>query len=408
MPRYSYRAYGATGRLEIGEVSAGSRAGALEALAARRFVPVEIDERAPGREEKWWQREVMGGGRLSTPHLAMFTRELASLVKAELPIDEALRIAAAQPALPARVKRIDEALLVAVREGRSFSDALAAEKGAFPEFYWRLVKAGEAGGSLAAVLEDLAQLLDRTAEARAQTGTALVYPAVLVVAAIVAAGVITGLLLPAIMPIFEDAGATPPAFLRALAAAHDGFASWWPVLAGLAALLAAGFLAARSNSETRAAIDRAVLHLPAVGRFVRERETARFARTFAVLVRNGVPALDAVTIAAGAARNRAYRASLAAAADEMRQGASLSQPLMRSGLYPDLFLRLAVIGEETGHLDVMHLRAAEIYEASQARQLKRITTLITPVLTLLIGLVVGGLVLSVMGAILSVDELVLK
>ena len=408
MPRYSYKAYGPNGSLETGEIAAASRGGALEALAHRGKFPIDLAESGSVVPLKWWQREVFAPGALSTSQLAIFTRELASLAKAELPIDDALRIVAVQPSMPPRLRQINSDLAERVREGQSLSEALAAQGSAFPEFYWRLVRAGEAGGSLSGVLDDLSALLERSAEVRAQVGSSLVYPAVLVVAALAAVAVISGVLLPAIMPMFEDAKATPPLLIRALAAAHDAVVRNWAVL-GLAMVAAAGGLfAAFRNPAALAAVDRLLLRLPVVGRFITERETARFSRTFAALIRNGVPVLDAVRIAGGVLTNRVFAETVRTASEDIREGSVLSAPLLRSGIFPDLFLRLAVVGEETGHLDAMHLRAAEIFEASQARQLQRLTTLITPVLTLVIGAIVGTLIISVMGAILSVNELALQ
>ena len=306
MPRYSYKAYGQGGSLETGEIAAASRGSALEALAHRGKFPVDLAESGAAVPVKWWQREVFAAGTLPVGQLAVFTRELASLAKAELPIDEALRIIAVQPAIPARLRQINSDLAERVREGQSLSEALAAQGAAFPEFYWRLVRAGEAGGSLSGVLDDLSALLERSAEVRAQIGSSLVYPAVLVVAALAAVAVIAGVLLPAIMPMFEDAKATPPLLIRSLAAAYDGLTRNWPLLAVAVSALTAGLVAASRNEAARMSMDRAMLRLPVVGRFIAERETARFARTFAALIRNGVPVLDAVRIAGGVLTNRVF------------------------------------------------------------------------------------------------------
>lgn len=408
MPRYTYRAYGTNGALETGEISAASRGSALDVLSHRGQVAVELIESGTAAPVKWWQREVFAPGKLPVAQLALFTRELASLAKAELPIDEALRIVAVQPSIPSRLRQINADLVERVREGQSLSEALAAQAGAFPDFYWRLVRAGEAGGALGPVLDDLAILLERSAEVRAQAGSSLVYPAVLVVAAVAAVGVISGVLLPAIMPLFEDAKSTPPFLISMLAAVHDALARNWIFVLAVIGACAGALLAAARHEPSRAAIDAMLLRLPVIGRFIRERETARFSRTFAALIRNGVPVLNSVRIAGGVLSNRVFVETLRVASEEIRQGGVLSRPLERSGIFPDLFLRLAVVGEQTGHMETMHLRAAEIFEASQARQLQRLTTMITPVLTLIIGAIVGTLILSVMGAILSVNDLAMQ
>lgn len=408
MPRYTYKAYGAEGNLASGEIAAATREGALEALSRRGQIPFDLVEAAAAGALPWWQREVFGSGRLSSQSLATFTREIASLVKAELPIDETLRIVAVQPMLPARLRQITNTTLERVLEGESLSEALTAQGRAFPEFYARLIKSGEMSGSLAAVLDDLAKVLERTAETRAKVGAALVYPAVLLLAAVAAIGVILTVLIPSLLPIFEDAGVQPPALIRALSAIQSFVAANW--LAGL--LVLAGFLAGLALAFTsppfRLALDRALLKLPLIGGLIERRETARLSRTLAVLTRNGVPILDTMRIAGGVLTNRAYAQAVETAGDEIKEGGTLSGPLTRSGLFPDLFLRLTAVGEKTGQLDVMQLRVAEIYEAAVERQVERLTALITPVLTLVIGGIVGGLIISVMGAIFSVNDLALK
>ena len=148
MPRYSYKAYDQKGARVEGELAAATREGALEALVRRGQYPVEIVEGGPPPDIKGWNREVFGSGRLSLATLAMFTRELTSLVKADLPIDECLRLVALQPMIPLKLRLTVKNVLARVVEGESLSDALAAQGAAFPEFYWRLVRAGEASGSL--------------------------------------------------------------------------------------------------------------------------------------------------------------------------------------------------------------------------------------------------------------------
>jgi general secretion pathway protein F len=408
MPRFTYKAYTAQGSVAFGEIAAATREGALEALSKRGQIAFDLSEALASASVPWWQREVFGSGRLSSQNLAMFTRELASLVKAELPIDEALRIVAVQPMLPARLRQITNATLEQVLEGESLSSALSAQGRAFPEFYARLVKSGELSGSLPDVLDDLAKVLERTAETRAKVGAALVYPLVLLVAALAAIGVILAVLIPALLPVFEDAGVPPPVLIRTLAALQRAAASHWQaVLAALAALALGLVMAARSN-RLRLKLDRALLRLPLIGSLIERRETARFARTLAVLTRNGVPILDTMRIAGGVLSNRAYSQAVKAAGEEIKEGGTIAGPLTRCGLFPDLFLRLTAVGEKTGHLDAMQLRIAEIYESAVERQVERLTALITPVLTLLIGGVVGGLIISVMGAIFSVNDLALK
>ena len=203
----------AQGAIGSGTIAASSREGALEVLARRGQIAFDLTETTTAAQLPWWQREVFGSGHLGATHLATFTRELASLIKAEIPIDEALRIVAVQPMLPARLRQITSRCLDRVLQGAALSEALAAQRTAFPEYYHRLVKAGEASGALGDVLIDLAKVTERASETRARVGSALVYPAVLLLAALIAIAVIVSVLVPAILPIFEDAGTQPPALI---------------------------------------------------------------------------------------------------------------------------------------------------------------------------------------------------
>ena len=408
MARFNYKAYDASGSFGSGEIAAQTREGALETLARRGQIPVELTEAAAASTTAWWQREVFGSGRIGAQNLATFTRELASLVKAEIPIDEALRIVAVQPMLPARLRQITNASLERVMEGEALSGALQAQGQAFPEFYYRLIKAGEASGALSDVLVDLAKVLERSAETRSRVTSALVYPAVLLLAAVVALAVILTVLIPTILPIFEDAGAKPPLLIQVLSAFQKFLAQHWVSVLGMAltAIVALAILA--QSPAVRLRLDRFWLRVPLIGGLIERRETARLARTLSVLTRNGVPILDSLRISSGVMSNRAYMQAISRAGDEVKEGGTLTAPLTRSGLFPDLFLRLTAVGEKTGQLDTMQLRVAEIYEAAVERQVERLTSLITPILTLIIGGCVGGLIISVMSAIFSVNDLALK
>ena len=408
MARYRYKAYDQRGSLTDGEIEARSREAALEGLHRKGLFPLEVADDKPAARQKWWEREIMGGGPLPLAGLALFTRELATLIKAELPLDESLRIVGLQPLIPQRVRATTRAVHQAVREGASLSDAMAQRSSDFPEYYWRLIQAGEASGSLGDVLDDLSTYLERSNEVRAQVGSALVYPAVLLVAAVVAVGVILTVLIPTVMPLFADAGAEPPATLKALVAAQQLVANNWVIALGLTGLAIAGAVSAFRNPALRLKLDRAMLKLPVVGTLIGNRETARLARTLATLTRNGVPMLQAVAISGAVLSNRAFKRAVEEAGEELKEGGGLSKPLEASGLFTDLSLRLIAVGEQTGQLDTMLMRVAGIYEATVQRQLARFLSLLTPILTLFIGFVVGSLILSVMSAIMSVNDLALQ
>lgn len=408
MPKFRYRAYDERGSLIEDDIETGTREAAVEALHRRGLFTLDIAESQPVSTLRWWEREVFGGGSLPVKGLAIFTRELATLIRADIPLDECLRIVALQPLMPSRVRNCTHALLESVRQGSSLSSAMAKRGAEFPEYCWRLVEAAEASGSLADVFEDLAAFLERSDEVRKQVGSALLYPAILMFAAAIAIGVILTVLLPTVLPLFADAGAKPPQFLQFLVDMQMFVSANWLLTLILCVLLAVAATVALRNASLRLWLDRMVLRVPLLGRLITNSETARFSRTLATMIRNGVPILDGLRISGAVLKNRSFSQAVNQATIAVKEGGMLSQPLERVGLFPELALRLTAVGEQTGQLDPMLMRVAVIYEATTQREISRLMTLLTPALTLIIGGIVGGLILSVMSAILSVNDLALQ
>ena len=405
MPRYNYRAYDQSGKLIRGTREAVSQEAVLVALHSDGLFPLDVNHSTVGTQTPWWEREVFGGGAMPADSLMLFTRELATLLKADLPVDESLKIISVQPLLPARVRRVADAVYEAVRGGDSLAGALKARGSEFNEHFWRLAQAGEASGSLADTIDDLATFLERSGEARSKLASALVYPMVLFAAAIGAVTVVMTVLLPTVVPLFKEAGARLPPALQFLINVQEFAIAYWPLLAGLVIVTFLLSVAALRNPHLRLQLDRLMLRLPVVGPLVVAHETARFARTFATMSRNGVPILEALRLSSGVMRNRVFASAIASASDSVKSGSRLAESLLSAGIFPELAMRLLTIGEQTGQVEVMLMRVATIFEAAMQRQLLRILTLLTPILTLLIGLSVGGLMLTVMNAILSVNEL---
>lgn len=408
MPRYSYKAYDQTGALLSGAIDVATREAALQALSARGQMAVEVSETGEASPLPWWQREVFTTKGLSDGERLMLTRELATLLKAELPLDEALGIVVLMPGLGVRVRALAGRILDRVREGQSLSQALAGQGNAFPEFYWRLVRAGEASGSLGDVLGELSTLLERSSDMRSRVASAMLYPLLLMAAAFAAVLVIMLVLLPAVMPLFAEAGVEPPLALRMMSSAHAAVTGHWQVSGLALGILVLAALVLRNDAGFRATRDKLVLRLPVIGRLTTMRETGRFCRTMSALLKNGVPLLDALRSTAGVLTNRVYVEATRALAGAVAEGATLSQQMQASKLFSELSVRLAAAGEKTGQVDGMLARTAAIHEAMLERDVDRMTKLIGPVLTLFIGIFTGGLILSVMQAILSINDLALR
>lgn len=407
MPRYNYQAYDQHGALTKGSINAQSRLTALDAIHQQGQYPLLISEGTAAPAERWWQREVFGSRALPVADLGQFTRELALMTSADLPLDETLRMVSLQPLVSSRTRLLAAKLHERVREGASFSEALE-ESQRFPEFYWRLVRAGEAGGSLTAVLDELALLLERALEMRRQIGTALLYPLTLIAAAVGAMIVIATVLVPTMVPLFRDAGVALPVVVQVMVDLTSMVSRNWLAVVVLIIGSTIGAIAASRNDRFLLWRDRMLLALPIVGRLIRNREMARFARTVSTLIHNGVALLEAVRITTNVHQNSNFATVARDAAESLKEGRSLSSELAVSGLFSELAVRLVGIGEHTGQLDAMLMRTAIIYETALQRELARLMSLVSPILTLLIGALVGTLMLSVMNALLSLNELAIK
>ena len=233
----------------------------MEALQRQGHFPLEVTEGAAPSDQRWWEREVFGGGHLSLSDLALFTHELASLVKADLPLDEALRIVSLQPLMSAKIRKVTHKVLNAILEGNSLSGALEGCGTDFPEYYWRLVQAGEASGSIGEVLDDISAFLERSSEMRGQIGSALLYPAILLAAAGGALVVIMTVLLPTLLPLFKDAGAALPPTIKFLVDAQTVVAQNWVAIPIVLTGVVAAVIAANQNQGLRLWFHRARLRL---------------------------------------------------------------------------------------------------------------------------------------------------
>ena len=402
MPTFRYRAYGAQGDLAEGSIEASSPDTASEALWDQGLIPFQLHA-TRGAEEPWWRRDLTGGRNPKGADLASFTREFSTLAAAEIPLDDALRIVSEQQAAP-RMRAIVKGLLADVLNGSTLSDAMQ-KCPVFPADYLSVVRAGEVGGTLGQVLEELADLLERRMEIRARIQSSLVYPAVLVGLSLVSLAAIIGGLLPSITPIFAENGKPVPAGIKMLVAVQARWVEISVLVFGLAFILATGAATALRRPPLRLAFDRFKLRLPMLGRLVLQQETARFGRTLGTLLKAGVPLIQAATSAQAVVANRHLAAGLERAIEAIREGAALHLALAREAMLPPLALRMISVGEEVGKLDQMLKRVAVTFEQQTDRSIERFMTMLTPALTVAIAGLVGGLIMTLVNAILSINEL---
>jgi len=305
----------------------------------------------------------------------------------------------------ARYRAVLVALRDAVRNGGSLAEALAQQQRSFPRLYVGLVRAGEAGGTLAGTLDHLATLLERQRTLAATLQSAMVYPLILLVAAIGSIALLLTEVLPQFVPLFEQSGAALPRPTQVLIAigALVGDDGAYAALALLVLLLVSR--QALRVPRLRLAADRLVLHLPVAGGLVREVLAARFTRTLGTLLLNGVPLIAALGITRDALGNLAGVAAVDSAVLSVKGGAGLAPPLERAGIFPPRAIHLLRLGEETARLGPMALRAAEIHEEQARHKVQRLVALLGPTITIVMGAAIAGIFASLMLAMLSLNDL---
>lgn len=407
MPAFRYRAVvPASGQIKAGLLEGASPAAVITQLRRDGLMPLEAVEAKARTTPVAGAKSLRPSAALrkGLPHAL---GELAVLLGAGLPLDRALAIVVEHVPHPA-LQAAFAALRDRVKAGMPLSAAIAEEAGVFPPMAAALAEAGEASGRLDVTLSRLAETLDRAEALRQTVGSALVYPCILLV---VAVGVILIMLL-VVVPQFEslmtDMGGKVPTATALVMAASRAVRDWGlPALAALAGLVA---LAARGlrRPAFRAAADARVLRLPLLGAAVTSAETARFARILGILVESGVQLPAALAIAARALGNIHMAKAIAQVAEGVKEGGGLSAPLAATRLFPPIALSFLRTGEETAQLGLMLTRLADVLDREVRTATQRMVTLLTPTITVLLGLTVAGIIAALFSAILGLNDLAIQ
>lgn len=402
MAAFEYRALDPQGRQRKGILEADSSRQVRQMLRERQLAPLEV---TAARQQE------AGGGRwqlrrgISAAELALLTRQLATLVQAALPIEEALGAAAAQ-AGSARIQAMLLAVRARVLEGHSLAEALKAFPAAFPELYRATVAAGEHAGHLGPVLERLADYTEQRQQSRQKIQLALLYPMILMIASLAIVGFLLGYVVPDVVRVFIDSGQELPTLTRGLIAVSDGVRDWgWLALPLLIAALFAARRALRDEA-LRLRWHRLLLRLPLLGGLLRTTECARFASTLAILTRSGVPLVEALGIASQVIGNLLIRGEVREAARKVREGGSLTRALEATGQFPPMMLHMIASGERSGELDQMLARTASTQESDLAARVAVLVGLFEPFMLVFMGATVLVIVLAILMPILSLNQLV--
>ncbi|MEB5168234.1 GspF family T2SS innner membrane protein variant XcpS [Pseudomonas aeruginosa] len=404
MAAFEYLALDPSGRQQKGVLEADSARQVRQLLRERQLAPLDVKPTRTREQSGQGGRLTFARG-LSARDLALVTRQLATLVQAALPIEEALRAAAAQ-STSQRIQSMLLAVRAKVLEGHSLAGSLREFPTAFPELYRATVAAGEHARHLGPVLEQLADYTEQRQQSRQKIQLALLYPVILMVASLAIVGFLLGYVVPDVVRVFIDSGQTLPLLTRVLIGVSD-WVKAWGALAFVAAIGGViGFRYALRKDAFRERWHGFLLRVPLVGRLVRSTDTARFASTLAILTRSGVPLVEALAIAAEVIANRIIRNEAVKAAQKVREGASLTRSLEATGQFPPMMLHMIASGERSGELDQMLARTARNQENDLAAQIGLMVGLFEPFMLIFMGAVVLVIVLAILLPILSLNQLV--
>lgn len=406
MGLYRYKAIAANGDIETGEARGKSREEVINYLNDKGLLPISAVEagketsHSPSKVSKW--RFSFRGAVLKGSQLTVMTRELSNMIGAGVSLERSLEILTDITERP-EMKLIIEDILSSVRAGKLFSEAL--EEQGFDALYVGLVKAGETGGALGEVLSSLAAYFGRMQALRASVISALIYPAILLSVSVGALVLLLIFVIPEFEQMFMGMEDKIPLATRIVIDASGWVQENWLISLALGGIMVFGFLRLSHMERIAYGLDRIWLGLPVMGGIIRKIEAARFCRTLGTLLNNGVPMLTALKHVQKILSNRVLARVISRLPGRIQAGDSLSKPMIEENEFPRLVVHMIRVGEETGRLNKILMEVADIFDQEVERAIKRFLSLLEPLLILVFGILIGGIIISVLIGILSINEL---
>jgi len=403
MPLYSYKAMNAQGEIEEGVKNVPNQYAVQLELQAHGLVPVQIELAQDKRFLGF--RISRYSVRLSQKEILLLTGELATLLESGLPLDRSLQVLIQLTEDHPKLTKLIAQVLESVKAGVSLADALENQVNVFSRFYLNMIRAGEMGGNLGDVLIRLADYLERSQELKDTVTTALIYPAILFFMSLTSLFVMLVFVVPQFTEMFENAGQALPIPTQIVVALAEGLRSYgWVIL--LALVIVTSYMKQQlADPVTKKVWDGRFLLMPLFGDIILQMETASLSRTLGTLLGNGVSILKALGIVRETANNLVITELLENAEQQLKQGQTISDALTQSDCFPKLAVQMIKMGEETGRLEDMLLRVADIYDKQLRTSVQRMLALLEPVLIITLGLMIAGIIVSILLAILSVNDL---
>lgn len=403
METYTYEATTKEGNIVIGTIEAINERLAVDRIQDMGYFPLKVNK---AEERKGFTLRSLSvlQGRVREGDITTFTYQLGVLLDAGFPLDKALSILSELTEKKA-LRELIKDILSHVRSGKSFSEALSKFSSVFPPFYVNMIKAGEAGGFLEDTISRMVAYLESSQRLKDDIRSALIYPAILSIVGGGAVIVLLTFVVPKFTKIFSDVGQAlplPTLILLSISSVLQHY--WWLILI----LISGGLFSLRQymKSESgRRLWDRLKFKLPLFGKLYREGAVSRFARTLGTLLRSGVPILNALQIVKGTLGSDRMTEVISSVREEVRRGRGIAEPLGKSGVFPLIAVHMVTVGEETGKLDEMLIKIAERFDLEVRTTIKRLLSLLEPALILFMGIVVGFIVIAMLMAIFSINEL---
>jgi general secretion pathway protein F len=402
MPVFQYKAANAAGEVINGTLTGASREQIVTQIQALGQIPIRVDQSASPSDTG--SRRLFVSRRITVDQITAFTQQLGILLRAGMPLDRALSVLVSLNEHPRFASILDD-VRTRVKSGATLTDAMEAQ-GVFSRFYLNLLRAGEAGGALEVVLERLAEHLERARQTRDMLVSAMIYPAILVFVSLLSVFLLLGYVVPQFTTLFEGFGQTLPVPTRITIAIGEGLQRYgW--LGALLLLICVALLRWQlSKPAGRYRWHDRLLRLPVAGPIITKLEVARFSRTLSTLLHNGVPLLKALDIVKDTVGNQVIADGLERVAAGLKQGQSLAAPLGELARFPAFAVQMIQVGEQSGDLERILLQVAEVYERDTQNTIKGALALLEPLLILVLGAIIAAVIISILVAILGVNQLV--
>ncbi|MCK9262869.1 MAG: type II secretion system inner membrane protein GspF [Desulfomonilia bacterium] len=344
-------------------------------------------------------------GRVKLEDVTVMTRQLSTLVGASIPLVESLSALYEQTDSPAMKKTVAQ-VRDAVNEGLSFADALSQHRRVFSDLYVNMVRSGEASGALDVVLLRLAEFLEGQHRLRSKVGAALIYPLVLFAVSVVVLFYLLTSVVPKMVGMFESMEQVLPLPTRILIGMSDFLGATWWAFAAVAVIAAVFFVRWRQTGQGAEKFDRFRMNMPVYGAIYRKISVARFARTLGTLLSSGVPIIESMRIVKTVVQNKVMEACIEDSIGEVMEGSSIAAPLKKSGVFPPIIVHMISIGEKSGTLEEMLVKAADAYEEDVETSVAGLTSILEPVMIVVMGLIVGSIVLAILLPMLEMSTIV--